>query len=438
LIISTYFPPLNSIASLRPYSWAKSWSREGHNVTVLTTEKHIEGAHILNMPIEGFKVIAAPHPKWIRRLKSKYANIHDQLTNNTARQRKSFFKKTFSSLLRFLRYKKGLFNTCRMPDFSDFWIRPALKAIVNEEPWDMVISTSGPYATHIIAFFIKKRGQARVWIADYRDAWSDSRIYPGMFPFKQLETWLEHKIVKCADLITTVSKPFAKAYALKFPHVTAATIENGFDPNDLLTLSKNRIFPDDGKFRIVYTGSIYAGKQDPSPLFQSIMHLLNDSKSAHLLDRLEVLFTGPNQHYLQQLIARYGVGQWVKSLGFISREEALKMQRDAHALLFLAWNDPTTDGIITGKLFEYLYSKTQILSISGREIDASQQLIVEANAGVVYNTPDEIAEWLRDHLIDPAKQCSQIDMHFLNRYNRDNLAKKLLSYVQLMASEKAP
>lgn len=427
LIISTYFPPLNSIASLRPYSWAKSWSREGHDVTVLTTAKQAGAATSLNLSLEGFRIIAVPLPKWITRLKLEYHTKKQvQLLTPYLARCKRLLKQTFSKLFHFLRYKKGLFNTCRMPDFSDFWIRPALKAIENDTPWDIVISTAGPYATHIVASRIKKRKQAHAWVADYRDAWSDSRIYPGLFPFNQLEAWLEQKMICHADLITTVSEPFAKAYAVKFPHIKVVTIENGFDPDDLLNLSANSIFPDDGKFRIVYTGSIHAGKQDPSLLFQSIATILSDKKSAHLLDRLEVLFIGPNQQHLQELIARYSVGTWVKLQGFASREDALRMQRDAHALLFLAWNDSTTDGIMTGKLFEYLYSKTPILSIGNHGIEASQKLILEANAGVVYNSAVEIAEWLHNQLIAPVKHHSEIDPQLLNRYDRHILAMKLL------------
>lgn len=40
LIVSTFFPPENSIASFRPYSWAKWWSRAGHEVTVVSTKKN--------------------------------------------------------------------------------------------------------------------------------------------------------------------------------------------------------------------------------------------------------------------------------------------------------------------------------------------------------------------------------------------------------------
>ena len=42
LIISYCFPPLNVIASLRVYSWAKYWSRMGYEVCVLTAKKTTE------------------------------------------------------------------------------------------------------------------------------------------------------------------------------------------------------------------------------------------------------------------------------------------------------------------------------------------------------------------------------------------------------------
>ena len=56
LIISDYFPPLNSIASLRPYSWAKFWSKMGHDVTVLTTQKY-KKENDLNFECSSFEII---------------------------------------------------------------------------------------------------------------------------------------------------------------------------------------------------------------------------------------------------------------------------------------------------------------------------------------------------------------------------------------------
>jgi hypothetical protein len=53
LIISTFFPPQNSVASLRGYSFAKYWTELGHKVTVLTTSKATY-SHDLNLDNIGF------------------------------------------------------------------------------------------------------------------------------------------------------------------------------------------------------------------------------------------------------------------------------------------------------------------------------------------------------------------------------------------------
>jgi hypothetical protein len=72
LIVSTFFPPLNSIASHRPYSWARYWTLAGHDVTVLTTEKQ-EDPHVgLAVDNPGYKVIEVPSPRFLSKLKSGY------------------------------------------------------------------------------------------------------------------------------------------------------------------------------------------------------------------------------------------------------------------------------------------------------------------------------------------------------------------------------
>ena len=74
LIITHYFPPINAIASHRPYSWAKYWSRMGHNITVLTTKKEPK-SNDLNLDCSFFKVIEAEN---IIRNKLKHYNIGDK------------------------------------------------------------------------------------------------------------------------------------------------------------------------------------------------------------------------------------------------------------------------------------------------------------------------------------------------------------------------
>lgn len=432
LIISTFFPPLNSIASLRPYSWAKYWSQAGHEVTVLTMAKYQDAKTALMLPTTGFEVLEVKPPRLLSFLKQDYQSSHVSKQANAEKSSSwlSQIKKPLFAFFDTLRHRTGIFNSCRMPDFSDLWIRPALKSLQGKDSWDLVVSTAGPYSVHIAAGLLKKAKRARKWIADYRDAWSDNCVYPGLFPFNAIERILERKLMNRADAITTISEPFAKIFSEKYNQTKVYVIENGFDPCDLEQLDAQSIFPKDGKFRIVHTGTIYLGKRDPTPLFQAIAKMRNDPQDSHFLNSLEVLFVGPNQANLAELIEHYKVAHWVKQVGFVSRETALRMQRDAEALLFLPWNDTSIDGVMTGKIFEYLFSGTEIWAIGGQGLEASQKLILDAKAGLVFSTIDEIIASLQNCLRNRHKRKSAIDSDFLRRYNRKFLAEKILTCVK--------
>lgn len=378
----------------------------------------------------GYSVIEVALPSWLRRLKHSYQGEPPQIKDPPSFfSIKNYLKRKAVALFNTLRHSKGIFNSCRMPDFLDLWKKRAWDELSKEEPWDLVVSTSGPYTVHFLADKLKKKKLAKAWIADFRDTWSNSFIYPGIFPFNLLEPYFEKKLMKNADFITTVSDPFAsllgKLHGINKVHV----IENGFDPEDLETLDKQPIFPKDGKLRIVHTGTIYLGKRDPSPLFAAIERIASSPSSRPLLNRLEVLFPGPYQANLSSLIEQYKVGQWVKMPGFLSRPEALRMQRDADYLLFLPWNDPNIDGVLTGKIFEYLFSKTPILSIGCEKIEASQKLILEAKAGLSLGNAANTYSFLV-HILENKKEKPLLENDpFLEKYKRNFLAKQLIDLV---------
>lgn len=115
----------------------------------------------------------------------------------------------------------------------------------------------------------------------------------------------------------------------------------------------------------------------------------------------------------------------MKEAGRVSRDDALKMQRDANALLFLPWNDPLVDGVLTGKIFEYLFSGTPILAVGAGHLEASQHLIVEAQAGWACVNDKNIITAL--HELPERKH--QPNQQVLDRYNRRVLARRLLEAV---------
>ena len=424
LIISVFFPPRNSIASLRPYSWAKYWAAMGHEVVVLTTYKTPQD-NDLNLVMDSFKVIEVKTYIFdkVKPLRARFFGV---------RQKESFEKNDSNTSLNLLkiffiwlndrRKERGVAYGARMPDIYDLWKTSAIKSVEHEK-WDLIVSTHGPYVCHSIAYQLKKRGLTKKWIADYRDLWTKSHLFKGLFPFTILEKRLEKKYNKFADIITTVSEPLKETLQSKLSIQKVYVIENGFDIDDLKNISETPIFNNE-KIRIVYTGSIYKTKQDPSPLFKAIIQLKN-SADANLLKQLEVLFVGGNMGDLRELISKYEVEEYVKYGGFISHDDALRMQRDAHVLLFLEVNNE--DGILTGKLFEYLCSGTPIWGVGVNNKIGPGKLIEQYKAGINFENDDKkILNDLKNLLIEASKKSVVVSEEVLQKYTRKYLAEKLI------------
>ena len=98
LIISTFFPPSNSIAALRPYSLAKYWKKEGHEIAILTTKKNIPASLALSFDLSPFHLIEVPLPSFTSSAKKKY---------HSSSKKKNLLFRCFD----FLRFKKGGLQT---------------------------------------------------------------------------------------------------------------------------------------------------------------------------------------------------------------------------------------------------------------------------------------------------------------------------------------
>ena len=395
---------------------------------VLTTKK-INEPKALDYPLDFAMMIEAPLPAFFSRWKKNYRGEDAAPSAPSPFTLKSALKKGIG----YLRFQKGIMNACRMPDIADLWAIKAYRLVKERGPYDLVLSSCGPYATHLIAWRLKKAGAARFWVADYRDTWSDNYIYPGIFPFNKVESFLERKMLRDADAITTISDPFNEALGKKHGKEKTLTVENGFDDSDLASLPEGRFFPQDGKLRIVHTGSIYMGKRDPSPLLRAIR--LAADKNPALVEKLEVLFYGQRNADLALKIEQYGVKRWVRLAGFISRKESLAAQRDADYLLFLPWSDVSVEGVLTGKLFEYLYSKTPILSAGTCPLDSAEKRILELKAGEVVKGEPALVDFLLNSLEKEKIPKVELSDAALKRFSRKEIACTLLSIISRKMKE---
>ncbi len=427
LIITMYFPPQNSIASLRPYSWAKHWSKAGHDVTVVTTPKE-SMAFNNQMSFDGFRVIEIPIPGlWLIR-KIWGHNPQTAIIQNTANNKSSAsYKKHLRELVKKLRLRYGIFSTCRMPDLLDFWSGDVQRA-VNNQQWDLVVSSAGPYCVHAPAYGLQHKGIAQKWIADWRDLWVDNHIYPGLPVFRWVEQKLEKQWCITADCLTTVSHPLADTLKAKYGD-KVHVIYNGYDPDDYKALPNQRIFPNDNIIRIVYTGTIYQGQQNPTPLFNAIRVLKDCHKISEL--QLKIIFCGNNAD-VTNLACKSGVEEFVEYVGVINRNEALRMQRDASALLLLEFESQTVKGILTGKLFEYLSVDAPILAIGIGSDTSIGTVLSETGRGVALgNNVELITDFLLKLLNkkEPVLHSLPNKKH-IQKYNRKVQANNMLELLK--------
>jgi glycosyltransferase involved in cell wall biosynthesis len=424
LLVTSYFPPQNSAGSTRTYAFARFWSKASHQVTVLTTVKRPDQRGF-EASFDGFEVAAIPYsiPRFLRGVRARHMATHGSANGIPAAG--------LHGLLEQLKNRTGIFCSDRMPDITDFWIRPALIWVrSHNQRWDVVVSSGPPYTAHLVACAVKRNGRASRWAADFRDPWTRHHAFTGLFPFTVVERLLERRCLEQADLITTVSDGFAELFAAQ-ARAQTAVVFNGYEPEAFSSLPPSRIFPEDGRVRLVYTGTIYQQGQDPAPLLRALLQLANtEATSAH---RIQIVVASLYERRWLDMAREIGVGEFIEHVGNIPREDAMRMQRDADALVLLDWNDPAA-GVLPTKVFEYLQVAPPIFAVGGSQNSPIGRLLQQTGRGVHLGSDvGHIAELLRllaDRKLDLNLVRNEQE---LNTFSREHQAMRYLQMLEHIA-----
>ena len=195
-----------------------------------------------------------------------------------------------------------------------------------------------PFTAHLIAARLARSAGGVPWIAEFRDHFAGNP-YSNLPGWRApLDRWIERRVVASASACVTVSAPMAQTLRELHRKPTFVVL-NGFEievaPHHQMPVSR-------APLRIVYTGLIYPGRRDPSPLFAAIRSLgLN-------ADHIEVVFFGQDLRGVLEAAAHHGVSDVVRVNSAIGHEAALIEQRKADVLLLLLWNDAREAGVYTG------------------------------------------------------------------------------------------
>ena len=247
LIVCRAFYPGNWPRAFRPTELAKEYSRQGHNVTVITPKQPIH-AEFENQ--YGITIKDLGTAQW-KGFELKGNRIID------------FVKKVINRLLSWL---------CEYPNIE--LVKLVSKALENENEYDLLISIAKPYSVHwgVAKARRKNKHLSKVWVADCGDPYlksADSDINPPFY-FKWVDSWFLRNV----DYVAIPIKEALSAYNQKYIH-KFRVIPQGFRFEDI-KLYDGAL--DNRKVVFGYAGMFIPGKRDPSELLEFLNSLSSDYK----------------------------------------------------------------------------------------------------------------------------------------------------------------
>lgn len=398
LLVTMYFPPAGGGGVQRPLKFATHLPALGIETHVLAPDdaKWIHSDPDLQPPTQA----------WIHRaryLGPRARKLADELHGRHGLERLS-------------RQARSLSRRVLVPDENVAWNLTAIPAavrIARSEGIDVVITTSPPNSVHLIGAAVKRTTGAR-WVADLRDsiaAHPHRRVESAAVRAKEkVSASVARLVARQADVIVAASAAIADEAQKLEPVGVVATILNGADFDDFAGLE----YRPGNTFRITHTGSFF-GKRDPRPFLQA----LADSGLEDVVARFVGDFRVADREWADSL----GLGERLELHPYVARKEALALQRDSEALLLLIPEaDGRGQGVLSGKVFEYLAAERPILAAVPPE-GAAAELIRDTGAGVVA-APDDI-DALKDALasLHSSWKAGTLDGTRLSSDDREQLGR---------------
>lgn len=310
-----------------------------------------------------------------------------------------------------------------LPDNYRAWAHAALREarrIVSSRRIDAVYTTLPPFSSAWVGYHL--RGERRIpWLVDYRDLWYGDVLREWLPQWRQkLELRMERRLLRRADVIITVSEP-KTAYMRKLhPRLGARweTLTNGYDTD--LYAGRQRTRPaDDGRIEFVFTGRLFKNRRG-YPFAEALGRIAR--RAPQLVTPVRVRILGGVAPEIRarydEILRQYGIADHFEFPGDVSYHAAMDAQVNCDYLLLIVDTGETSDGVIPGKLFEYVAAQRPIFALCDRGV--TQDIIERARIGVVVPAEDVDAceRALEDVLRRAAAPAMEPDRQYLEQFDR--------------------
>jgi glycosyltransferase involved in cell wall biosynthesis len=317
------------------------------------------------------------------------------------------------------RLRRHYLGLIHIPDMRAAWMKAAIPAgrrLIEKWRPDIIYASAPPYTGLVIASRLARSFRIP-WVAGLRDLWVDNPYYEEPGWRRPVDAMLESWTLRNAARLVTVSPIWAEQLRRRHGKPTEV-VYNGYAEEDFPPPPERAVSEE--VLVIRYLGSIYQGFRDPSVLFSAIALLPQRFRHCVLVE-----FYGDDCVVVLDAAATHGVTDAVAVRPRVPYRRALELQMRADVLLLLQWNDRRDEGNLPAKLFEYLYARRPILFI-GYEEGVAAQLIRERGAGLVSNSPAQIADQLRAWIADKQQsRLERLDPSVCRGLSRDEQYRKL-------------
>jgi glycosyltransferase involved in cell wall biosynthesis len=281
-----------------------------------------------------------------------------------------------------------------IPDDELRFVLPAYRAARQLlEGVDLVYTTAPSHSTNLVGLLLRRRHGVR-WCAEFRDPW----CYPHSAPVTRLvarvNRFLERMCIKAADHLVTVTEQTADLYRQRLGSSggKVVVVRNGIP-----ALKPHRAPTNANSFRVVYSGSIYGGR-NPRPFLHAVNIVAGEYAAAGKPLSVDLFVSDPwvGDISLEAYIRHLGLTEVARVHRWVAHSEMQRILAESDLLLLLAQRQPLQ---VPNKLYEYLGTGVPILAVADAEGETARMLReVGGHYVVERDTADDIAAALRSAL----------------------------------------
>lgn len=432
LIVSYIYEPAQNPRSFRWTALSEYWSANGHNVTVVTGTKlqtkenasHDQRVRVVRVPgifIDRFRSLKE---------KSLPTNYQNECSyNNIKALAKEQFKKKIHIIYNWTLKK------IQWPDYSWHWILPAkncIKKLLTDKSYDLMISVSHPFSSHVIGAMIKHENSGLKWIMDIGDPFCflDKTPVNNFMLYRKLNFEIERRYFRKANKISVTTQETYNEYFRIFPEAG----EKIFVIPPLLSIPTlnwpvHESYIDEAQIkRLLFIGQLYQNIRHPRLLIDFFMRA---RKQLH--DDVELHFVGGYdgmEGYIEEIKNK----EEFKSVVFHgrqTREFAIKMMHTADWLVNIS-NETVYQ--LPSKLVEYVSTGKPILNVCRSNEDSSVKFLQNYPSAISLNFENGITDahvsTLTDFLKTSKPLCEDERAEWIEKHSIEKISNSYMELIQ--------